>query len=110
MRARETRPPVRPRKTAARPEELFQGGRGCSREAWPRARTKRDPGREPGRGEPSSAGYYAIALRKENEQLAADIDAALDRLAADGTLRRIYEKWGLWNARQEAFFADRAVE
>jgi len=61
-------------------------------------------------GEPSSAGHYAIAVRRGDEELASALDAAMDRLAAAGSLRRIYEKWGLWNAQQEAFFAGRAVE
>jgi len=52
-------------------------------------------------GEPIGEGYYAIAFRKEDEALAAEVDRALDSLIADGTLRKIYEKWGLWNDAQE---------
>ncbi len=52
---------------------------------------------------PTGRGYYAIAFTKENEALAADFDKALDRLQQDGTLRRIYRKWGLWNDSQEEF-------
>jgi len=51
-------------------------------------------------GEPVGEGSYAIALRKDNEALAARIDAALARLMADGRLRRIYEKWRIWNEDQ----------
>src|SRR5262249_48327995 len=41
---------------------------------------------------------YAIASPRGDEQLGAAIDRALDALAQDGTLRRIYQRWGLWNA------------
>jgi polar amino acid transport system substrate-binding protein len=47
------------------------------------------------------AGYYAIALRPADETLATRIDAALLTFQRDGTLRRIYEKWGIWNADQK---------
>src|SRR5262249_22552297 len=46
-------------------------------------------------------GYYAIAVRKENEALGQALDTALDRLLRSGELRRIYTKWGLWNEDQE---------
>ena len=41
---------------------------------------------------------YAIASPLGDEALGAELDRALGALAADGTLRRIYEHWGLWNA------------
>jgi polar amino acid transport system substrate-binding protein len=44
-------------------------------------------------GEPFAEGQYAIALRKDQEQLATEVDAALDRLEARGELRRIAERW-----------------
>jgi polar amino acid transport system substrate-binding protein len=46
-------------------------------------------------------GYYAIAFRKGDEALAAEFDAALERLRAAGELRRIYARWGLWNDSQD---------
>jgi len=46
-------------------------------------------------------GYYAIAFRKNQELLAAQFDAALDRLAQQGKLRQIYEHWHIWNKLQE---------
>ena len=33
--------------------------------------------------------------------LAAQFDAALDRLLTSGRLREVYEKWGIWNEEQE---------
>ncbi len=52
-------------------------------------------------GPPVGEGQYAIALRKGDEALLARIDDALAKLLATGELRRIYEKWNLWNASQE---------
>jgi polar amino acid transport system substrate-binding protein len=46
-------------------------------------------------------GHYAIAFRKDQEELAARCDAALGRLLAGGELRRIYARWGLWDASQD---------
>jgi len=46
-------------------------------------------------------GYYAIAFRRTDESLAAECDAALDRLLKSGDLRRIYCKWGLGNEGQD---------
>lgn len=51
-------------------------------------------------GEPLGKGYYAVAFRKTDEALAAEFDAALERLLTSGELRRIYEKWNLWNGDQ----------
>jgi polar amino acid transport system substrate-binding protein len=53
-------------------------------------------------GPPVGRGFYAIAFRKQDEALAQQFDAALERLLDSGKLRRIYEKWGLWNDDQEA--------
>ena len=52
----------------------------------------------------SGRGYYAIAFRKQDEELAQQFDAALDRLLERGELTRIYQKWGLWNASQEELY------
>jgi polar amino acid transport system substrate-binding protein len=52
-------------------------------------------------GEPIGKGYYAIAFAKNNEALAQEFDAALNRLLANGELQRIYEKWHLWNEDQK---------
>jgi polar amino acid transport system substrate-binding protein len=45
-------------------------------------------------------GVYAIALRLEDEDLAAAIDDALDAIATSGTLRDILVRWRLWDERQ----------
>jgi polar amino acid transport system substrate-binding protein len=52
-------------------------------------------------GEPFAPGYYAVAVKKGNEELLGQINAALERLIDDGTLKKIYTKWHLWNDDQE---------
>lgn len=49
---------------------------------------------------------YAVAVRRGDEAVKSAIDAALAALAADGTLRAIYERWGLWNAETAALLGD----
>ena len=49
---------------------------------------------------------YAIAVRAGDMAMKAAIDAALAELAADGTLRAIYERWGLWNAETASLLGD----
>lgn len=51
-------------------------------------------------GQPFAEGYYGIAVKKENEALAAELDAALARLIASGELRRLLARWELWNPDQ----------
>jgi polar amino acid transport system substrate-binding protein len=41
---------------------------------------------------------YGIASRKEDTELNAKIQKVLQKKIEDGTVRRILEKWGLWNA------------
>jgi polar amino acid transport system substrate-binding protein len=40
---------------------------------------------------------YAVAMRKGDLATTEAVNAALAALAADGTLARIYARWGLWN-------------
>ena len=49
---------------------------------------------------------YAIALPLNQSPLRQALDAALDELARDGTLRRIYRKWGLWNPETARLLGD----
>jgi polar amino acid transport system substrate-binding protein len=57
-------------------------------------------------GEPVDPGEYAIALRKNDTELAQQIDAALGKLIHNGQLQRIYEKWDLWNDDQKLLEAE----
>jgi polar amino acid transport system substrate-binding protein len=57
-------------------------------------------------GEPIEPGEYAIALRKQDTELAQQINKALLKLIRSGELQRIYEKWGLWNDDQKLLEAE----
>lgn len=46
-------------------------------------------------------GYYAIGVRKEDPALLAALNQAIEQLAADKTLERIYQKYGLWDDLQQ---------
>ncbi len=75
--------------------------------------TKRDPqfnDKLKFAGKPISPGFYVIVFRKENEALASQFDAAIDRLRDNGTLRKIYEKWDLWNDDQAALETGKVEE
>jgi polar amino acid transport system permease protein/polar amino acid transport system substrate-binding protein len=47
-------------------------------------------------------GVYAIAVRPDEPRLLTAVDGALAAIASDGELRRILERWNLWDARQTA--------
>jgi polar amino acid transport system substrate-binding protein len=47
-------------------------------------------------------GEYAIAVRPDHTALLEAVDGALAAALADGELRAILTRWGLWNVRQEA--------
>lgn len=51
-------------------------------------------------GKPLALGAYAIMFRKEDEELAQQFDAAIDRLHKSGELEQIYRKWKIWNEDQ----------
>ena len=56
-------------------------------------------------GPPFTRGLYVIGLRKGDEALKAEIDAAINKIIFDGTLETILKKWGLWNDAQVEFQA-----
>jgi polar amino acid transport system substrate-binding protein len=51
-------------------------------------------------GEPFFRGTYNIGLRKGDDALKAEVDAAIDKISNDGTLEQILRKWNLWNDAQ----------
>lgn len=51
-------------------------------------------------GEPFALGYYGIGVRPEDKLLLAALNKALAELHADGTLEKIYARYGLWDANQ----------
>jgi polar amino acid transport system substrate-binding protein len=56
-------------------------------------------------GAPFGEGLYGIAVRKDNEELAKALDAALQRLQEKGELKQILTKWELWNPDQYRLYA-----
>ncbi|MFB3893703.1 MAG: transporter substrate-binding domain-containing protein [Phycisphaerae bacterium] len=48
-----------------------------------------------------SPGKYAVAVRKEDTALLAEIDRALELMKRNGELAEIYKRWGIWNGRQK---------
>ena len=56
-------------------------------------------------GPPCGEGLYAIAVRKNDIALKKTLDEALAKLYRTGELKRIYDKWGLWNEKQEKLSA-----
>lgn len=51
-------------------------------------------------GPPVGHGYYVIFVRRGDEALRAALDRAIEHLTASGSLRAIYEKYGIWNDAQ----------
>lgn len=52
-------------------------------------------------GEAVEPGYYVIFVRRQDTQLRDRLNTAIKEAIQDGTLRRIYQAYGLWNADQE---------
>jgi polar amino acid transport system substrate-binding protein len=52
-------------------------------------------------GDGRQPGEYVIYLRKDDKDLLYAIDTAIKDGLKDGTLRKIYQKYGIWNADQE---------
>jgi polar amino acid transport system substrate-binding protein len=59
-------------------------------------------------GPPFAPGYYGIAVKKGNTQLAAQLNAAIDRIRESGELKRILAKWELWNTDQYQLYLEGA--
>ncbi|MDO8140710.1 MAG: ABC transporter substrate-binding protein/permease [Candidatus Brocadiales bacterium] len=55
-------------------------------------------------GKPAGEGYYGIAVRKEDTALANELNKIIGKLLRTGELKKIYGRWGLWNASQEKLF------
>jgi polar amino acid transport system substrate-binding protein len=51
---------------------------------------------------------FGIGIRKNDLDLLLQINAALDSMKNDGTLRKIYTDWGIYNAATAQAFGDRS--
>jgi polar amino acid transport system substrate-binding protein len=49
-------------------------------------------------------GFYGIAVSKDNVELANQLDKALESLLEKGEIKRILQKWELWNSDQYRLF------
>ncbi len=52
-------------------------------------------------GEAVQPGFYVIYYRKDDKELGAALDKAIAEGLRDGSLAKIYKKYGLWNEDQE---------
>jgi polar amino acid transport system substrate-binding protein len=52
-------------------------------------------------GEPVAPGYYCIFVKRDDRALRGALDRAIRGAIEDGTLRSIYERYGIWNTDQE---------
>jgi polar amino acid transport system substrate-binding protein len=52
-------------------------------------------------GDPVDPGYYVIYVHRDDPALLEQLNVALQKAIKDGTLRRIYEKYHIWNDDQE---------
>lgn len=57
-------------------------------------------------GPPYGRMEYGVAIRKGNEKLLQEVNAAIDSLIADNTIRKILERWKLWNPLVAEEFKD----
>src|SRR4051812_30316663 len=55
--------------------------------------------------QPVATGHYIGVLATGNTRLRDQINDVLRARMRDGTLERIYRKWGIWDSYQPAFFA-----
>ncbi len=51
-------------------------------------------------GEPAAPGYYVAFVKHDDNRLRLKLNEALLKAINDGTLKRTYEKYGLWNDEQ----------
>jgi polar amino acid transport system substrate-binding protein len=54
--------------------------------------------------QPVTTGHYVIVLAKQDKDLRDRVDVILRARMRDGTLERIYRKWGIWDDYQTPFF------
>lgn len=59
-------------------------------------------------GPPEGGGFYGIAIRKADGELKQVVDSVIENLLRTGDLKRIYEKWGLWDEAQTRLIASAA--
>lgn len=58
-------------------------------------------------GQPIGEGFYGIAVRKNDHLLKEKLDSIIFKLLENGELKKIYEKWDLWNDAQNKLFLNK---
>jgi polar amino acid transport system substrate-binding protein len=56
---------------------------------------------------PSARMTFGVGIRKNDTVLLGEVNNAIDSLKKDGTLRKIYTDWGIYNAATAQAFGDR---
>jgi polar amino acid transport system substrate-binding protein len=59
-------------------------------------------------GPPVGRLEYGVGIRKEDPELLAGVNRALDQIIVSGELRRILDRWNLWTPACAQAFADRS--
>src|SRR5262245_29635764 len=57
---------------------------------------------------PSTKFPIAIGIRKDDTKLLAAVNGALAQFRTDGTLKTIYQRWGIYNSSTADYFGDRS--
>ncbi len=58
-------------------------------------------------GKPISSISYGIGISKKDVKLLGELNSAIDTMAKNGELHRIYDRYGLWNSMMAEHFNDR---
>lgn len=61
-------------------------------------------------GAPFAEGFYGIAVQKDNKTLQDELNRAIDAIRDSGELKKILQKWELWNADQYRLATDHHME
>lgn len=56
---------------------------------------------------PTARMSFGVGIRKSDEELLRQVNTAIESLKQDGTLRKIYSDWGIYNAATAQIFGDR---
>lgn len=57
-------------------------------------------------GEPIGEALYGIVMSKSNDELLTKVNSAIDKMIQSGELRKILDRWNLWNVKMEELCGD----
>ncbi|MBI3821846.1 MAG: ABC transporter permease subunit [Planctomycetes bacterium] len=61
-------------------------------------------------GQPFAEGYYGLAVKKDNDAFAKELDDALGRVIESGELKRILTRWHLWSPDQYRLYTPKTID